>query len=54
MVDFITASSSLFVTFMVLVGFVGIAGVLVFGFGSVFLFWIKDAFINDKKTLGLR
>lgn len=54
MTGFILGTVSIFITLLVLVGFIGIGAVMAFEFGAVFLFWVKDAWINSRKTLPAR
>lgn len=43
MLDFLGNFSSVLITFIVVVGFVAIAGVVVFEFGTLLYFWIKHS-----------
>jgi len=51
MIDFLMASSSILVSALLIAGFLGLAGVIVFEMGAVFYFWVKNAYNDSKKRI---
>lgn len=54
MFDFINGAISILVSGLLIAGFVGLGAVLVFELGVVFVFWIKHAYINDRKKFSIK